>query len=293
MDEKLNFSFFNNIFKLEITFLIDLVAVAGFFTYTGSFRNIGYILPLLISGSLASMASGVFNNIYDTDIDAKMPRVSNRRQVVSANRGKMIALLIILFTSSMIVGFRFLNYLSVVFIILGFISYAFLYTVVLKRRTDLNIVFGGIAGSFPALAGSAAINGTITPAAIFIAILVFVWTPTHFWSLAIKYKDDYKEANIPMLPAVKGISVTRSYILLNSVFLAIITIFPFVYPKIGLNLIYGIASIPLALWILIPSYYYFRKKGEAREYRKLFSYTNGYLTLALILIIISSFSITF
>ncbi len=278
---------------MEITFLIDLVAVAGFFTYTGSFRNIGYILPLLISGSLASMASGVFNNIYDTDIDAKMPRVSNRRQVVSANRGKMIALLIILFTSSMIVGFRFLNYLSVVFIILGFISYAFLYTVVLKRRTDLNIVFGGIAGSFPALAGSAAINGTITPAAIFIAILVFVWTPTHFWSLAIKYKDDYKEANIPMLPAVKGISVTRSYILLNSVFLAIITIFPFVYPKIGLNLIYGIASIPLALWILIPSYYYFRKKGEAREYRKLFSYTNGYLTLALILIIISSFSITF
>ncbi len=291
MDQKWNFSFFNNIFKLEITFLIDLVAIAGFFTYTGSFAKMWFIAPLLVSGSLASMASGVFNNIYDTDIDSKMERVSNRRKVVYRNRSKMIILLIMLFSLSMIVGFAYLNYLAVIFIIAGFLSYALLYTVLLKRRTDLNIVFGGIAGSFPALAGSAAISGSVTPAAIFIAVLVFVWTPTHFWSLAIKYKDDYSMANIPMLPAVKGVAVTRTYILINSIFLAIVTIFPFVYAKIGLNLIYGASSIPLALWILLPSYYYFRRKGEAKEYRKLFSYTNGYLTIALILIIISSFTI--
>lgn len=291
MEQKWNFSFFNNIFKLEITFLIDLVAVAGFFTYTGSFKDIIFLIPLLVSGSLASMASGVFNNIYDTDIDSKMERVSNRRKVVYRNKSKMIILLIALFAASMIVGFSFLNYISVIYIIAGFLSYAFLYTVVLKRRTDLNIVFGGVAGSFPALAGSAAISGTVTPAAIFIAVLVFVWTPTHFWSLAIKYRDDYSSANIPMLPAVKGVAVTRKYILINSIFLAIVTIIPFVYTRIGLNLIYGLASVPLALWILVPSYYYFRRKGEAKEYRKLFSYTNGYLTIALILIIISTFTI--
>ncbi len=276
MEQKWNFSFFNNIFKLEITFLIDLVAVAGFFTYTESLKDTIFLIPLLVSGSLASMASGVFNNIYDTDIDSKMERVSKRRKVVYRNKSKMIILLIVLFAASMIVGFSYLNYISVIYI---------------KRRTDLNIVFGGIAGSFPALAGSAAISGTVTPAAIFIAVLVFVWTPTHFWSLAIKYKDDYSSANIPMLPAVKGIAVTRKYILINSIFLAIVTIIPFVYSRIGLNLIYGLASVPLALWILIPSYYYFMRKGEAKEYRKLFSYTNGYLTIALILIIISTFTI--
>jgi protoheme IX farnesyltransferase len=237
------------------------------------------------------MSSGVFNNIYDSDIDERMARVSTRRKVVATNRNLMISLLILLFSASMIVGFAFLNYVSVLFIIAGFLSYAILYTVILKRRTDLNIVFGGIAGSFPALAGSAAVAGIVPPAAIFIAVLVFVWTPTHFWSLAIKYKDDYKNANIPMLPAVKGIGTTRIFILVNSVILAFVTITPFIFKGIGLSMIYGIASIPLALWILLPSYYYYKKKGEAKEYRKLFSYTNGFLTIALILIIISTFAI--
>lgn len=291
LGKRYNFSFFNNIFKLEITFLIDLVAIAGFFTNPYAMSHLILLIPLLVAGSFASMASGILNNIFDRDIDAKMNRVSKRREVVRLNSKIMVGLLILFLLVSLTVGLSFLSPVSVFFVMCGFVSYAVLYTMILKRRTDLNIVIGGIAGSFPAVAGSAAFMGIISPASIFIAVLVFVWTPTHFWSLAIKYKQDYSDAGIPMLPSVKGIPVTRRYILLNSIILAFVTVFPLIYQKMGLNFIYLYVSVPLALWMLIPSYYYFEKKGEAKEYRKLFSYTNGFLTLALIFIIFSTFTI--
>ncbi len=291
LGNKTNFFFLNNILKLEITFLIDLVAIAGFFTNPEALSHIYLIIPLLISGSLASMSSGVLNNIFDRDIDIKMNRVSKRREVVRMRLGYMIILFSVLSISSLTIGLFYLPLISAFFILMGFFSYAILYTMLLKRRTDLNIVIGGIAGSFPALAGSSAILGIITPASIFIAVLVFVWTPTHFWSLAIKYKDDYKEAGIPMLPAVRGIPITREYILINSIFLATVTVFPLIHPHMGLSIIYLVLAIPLALWILIPSIIYFLKDGGPKEYRKLFSYTNGYLTVGLILIIISTFTI--
>lgn len=271
--------------------MIDLVAIAGFFTNPYAMSHLILLIPLLVSGSFASMASGILNNIFDRDIDAKMNRVSKRREVVRINSKIMIWLLILFLLVSLVVGLSFLSPLAVFFVMCGFVSYAVLYTMILKRRTDLNIVIGGIAGSFPAVAGSAAFMGIISPASIFIAVLVFVWTPTHFWSLAIKYKQDYSDAGIPMLPSVRGIPMTRAYILLNSIILAFVTVFPLIYQKMGLNFIYLYVSVPLALWMLIPSYYYFKKKGEAKEYRKLFSYTNGFLTLALIFIIFSTFTI--
>lgn len=291
MGNKYNFGFFNNIFKLEITFLIDLVAIAGFFTNPYAASHLIILIPLLVSGSLASMSSGILNNIFDRDIDAKMNRVSKRREVVRLNTKTMYTLLFTFLAGSLAVGLLFISPVAVFFVMCGFVSYAVLYTMILKRRTDLNIVIGGIAGSFPAIAGSAAIMGIISPASIFIAVLVFVWTPTHFWSLAIKYKQDYTDAGIPMLPSVKGIPTTRVYILLNSIILAFVTIFPLIYQKMGFNFLYLYICIPLALWMLIPSYYYYMKKGEAKEYRKLFGYTNGFLTLALIFIIVSTFTI--
>ncbi len=291
LGDKYNFSFFNNIFKLEITFLIDLVAIAGFFTNPYALSHTILLIPLLLSGSLASMSSGILNNIFDKDIDAKMNRVSKRREIVRLNSRTMYVLLVTFLGASLIIGLLFISPLAVFFVMCGFVSYAILYTMILKRRTDLNIVIGGIAGSFPALAGSAAIFGIVSPASIFIAILVFVWTPTHFWSLAIKYKQEYSDAGIPMLPSVRGIPVTRFYILINSIILAVVTVFPIIYSPFRFNFIYLYASIPLALWILIPSYYYYAKKGEAKEYRKLFSYTNGFLSLALIFIILSTFVI--
>ena len=282
MQNESKFSFLNNAFKLEITFLIDLVAIAGFFTISNPLSHIILLVPLIFSGTLASMAAGIFNNLYDVDIDSKMQRVSKRRTFVSKERGSLTALLILFLILSSSVAILFLNIYTLIFIMLGFVSYAILYTIYLKRRTDLNIVIGGIAGSFPALAGGSVINGIPTISSIFVAAIVFLWTPTHFWSLAIKYTDDYKAANIPMLPATRGIESTRFWILINSTILLIFMAIPVFYPLIESGILFRV--------LMIPSVVYYVKEGGEKQYRKLFSASNTFLSIALIIIVLSAIS---
>lgn len=288
MQNESKFSFLNNAFKLEITFLIDLVAIAGFFTISHPLLHIILLVPLIFSGTLASMAAGIFNNLYDIDIDSKMQRVSSRRSFVSRERRGLITTMIIFLILSSLIAIIFLNIYTLIFIMLGFVSYAILYTIYLKRRTDLNIVIGGIAGSFPALAGGSVINGIPTISSIFVAVIVFLWTPTHFWSLAIKYTDDYKAANIPMLPATRGIESTRFWILINSSILLIFMSIPVFYPLIERGFLFRVLTIPMALILMIPSVVYYLKKGGEKQYRKLFSASNTFLSLALIVIVLSA-----
>ncbi|MGP6207593.1 protoheme IX farnesyltransferase [Cuniculiplasma sp. SKW3] len=287
MPKKLNFSYLNDAFKLEITFLIDLVAIAGFFTIDNPFSHIFLLLPLVISGTLASMAAGIFNNLYDTDIDSKMSRVSNRRSFITGKKSILILTMIIFLTISTYLSIIYINVATFLFIMAGFLSYAILYTVLLKRRTDLNIVIGGIAGSFPALAGGSVLLGYPTVSSIFIGIVVFLWTPTHFWSLAIKYVEDYKKADIPMLPATRGIDSTRKWIMINSVALMIVMVAPVIYPILENALIFRILAVPLGLLILIPSIIYYVQKGNVEKYRKLFSLSNTFLTLTLLIVVLS------
>ncbi|MGP6240100.1 protoheme IX farnesyltransferase [Cuniculiplasma sp. SKW4] len=287
MPKKLNFSYLNDAFKLEITFLIDLVAIAGFFTIDNPFSHIFLLLPLVISGTLASMAAGIFNNLYDTDIDSKMSRVSNRRSFITGKKSILILTMILFLTISTYLSVIYINVATFLFIMAGFLSYAILYTVLLKRRTDLNIVIGGIAGSFPALAGGSVLSGYPTVSSIFIGIVVFLWTPTHFWSLAIKYVEDYKKADIPMLPATRGIDSTRKWIMINSVALMIVMVAPVISPILENALIFRILAVPLGLLILIPSIIYYVQKGNVEKYRKLFSLSNTFLTLTLLIVVIS------
>lgn len=287
MPKNLNFSYLNNAFKLEITFLIDLVAIAGFFTIDNPISHIVLLLPLVISGTLASMAAGIFNNLYDVDIDSKMSRVSNRRSFINGRKSVLMAIMILFLIASTYVSIVYINVATFLFIMGGFLSYAILYTVLLKRRTDLNIVIGGIAGSFPALAGGSVLLGYPTVTSIFIGIVVFLWTPTHFWSLAIKYVDDYKKAGIPMLPATRGIDSTRKWIMINSVALMIVMVSPVIAPILESALIFRIIAVPLGLLILIPSIVYYVQKGNVEKYRNLFSVSNTFLTLTLLAVVIS------
>ncbi|MHB8361782.1 MAG: UbiA family prenyltransferase, partial [Thermoplasmataceae archaeon] len=144
MPEASIFSKLNNLVKLEIAFLVILVAIAGFFTNSSSSGHLIYLIPLILSGTLASFSAALFNNIYDIDIDSSMKRVSERRENIKINKLKYTIVALILMLSSMVIGLSFLTLISVLFIILGFISYVFLYTIFLKRRTDWNIVIGGI-----------------------------------------------------------------------------------------------------------------------------------------------------
>ncbi len=265
------------------------MAVAGFFTMSDPFSHLIILIPLLIAGTTASMSSSVFNNLYDMDIDLKMRRVSTRRTEISDHKKRYAALMVLLLLISIVVSILFLNVVSMVFILAGFASYAFLYTMILKRRTEWNIVIGGIAGSFPALAGSSAVYGFPSIASIFVAVMVFLWTPTHFWALAIKYREDYMEAGIPMLPATSGLPAARRAIFVNSLILIVFMALPVYFIWMENGLLFRIFAIPLGLLLFIPSMVYYLKESTEKEYRKLFSYSNSFLTIALILVVASTF----
>lgn len=187
--------------KPGITGLILVMAVAGFFVVPT------YPLPwvrlagILFAGALASMGAGVLNHWYDQDLDARMKRTRSRPLPTAAvsSRGAL-AFGLALTVVSLPLAYFLVNLVAMLAMASGSFVYVVVYTMWLKRRTRWNIVIGGYAGSAPVLAGCAAAAGVITPAGALLALLAFLWTPPHFWSLAIALKEDYGRTELPMLP---------------------------------------------------------------------------------------------
>lgn len=278
----MNFKQFSKLSKLEITILIDIVAVAAFLSVPTSFSNIILIVPLIVSGTMASMSASILNNAYDVDIDSEMKRTHYRTEIInSQNKNRYIVLAVGLLAVSMAVSYLALNLLTMLFILGGFLSYVFLYTIFLKRRTTWNIVIGGIAGSFPALAGWAAIMDNVSPTSLFIAFLVFLWTPTHFWSLATGNLDDYRTANVPMLPAVVGIKRGGFWIFSNTVILVAYSLIPFLTPLVKVGAPYFVISVIMDILMI----YYVAKpyfRNNEKGYRAAFHFSNFYLLFLLV-----------
>jgi len=164
----------------------------------------------LLGGALSAASAGVFNCVYDTDIDGKMRRTAGRplpRGAISPNRALAFAMTL------GVVSFLILNYLvnplAAWLSLAGNAYYVFVYTMWLKRSTTQNIVIGGAAGSIPPLVGWAAVTGTIGAPAVALAVLIFLWTPPHFWALALMTETDYGKAGVPMLPNVHGVPRTQ------------------------------------------------------------------------------------
>ena len=281
---------FMKITKLEITILIDLVAVAGFIVVPGSTGYPLILFYLLLSGTLASMSASIFNNIYDMDIDTKMKRTRSRSSTLNpGTRGLIFSIAAAMIVVSFVLSSVFINLLTALFIFGGFLSYVFLYTIFLKRRTTWNIVIGGIAGGFPALAGWAALTNSVSFTSLFLAFLVFMWTPTHFWNLSINNVDDYKASHVPMLPAIVGIKKTEFWIVINTVILIFYSLIPLLVPSIKLGLPY----IPIAIIMDIILLYYVLKPAfrlyDKKYFRKAFGFSNMYLMILLLVIIIYPF----
>ena len=279
----MNLKNFSKIFKIEITFLVDLVAVAAFFSDPYFSSKILYLAPLLISGTMASMSAALFNNIYDMDIDSGMRRTSSRKEILNSGNYRAYFLSgILMLAGAGAISFFLINPLTSLFIILGFASYVFLYTMFLKRRTVWNIVIGGVAGSFPALAGWAAISNNVSLTSLFIAGLVFLWTPTHFWSLAVNNVEDYRMASLPMLPAKIGIRESFSWIFTNTIALIVYSLIPLFTSAIHVGIYYIILAVLmdgiLLYLVLIPKLSNF----SIKEFRKVFHYSNFYLMFLLI-----------
>ena len=233
-------------------------------------------LHIIIAGALASAGSSALNHYYDKDIDPKMTRTS-KRPIPSGRMAASHVLIYGLVVSciSVVYGFLALNPVSAFFIALGIFSYVIIYTVWLKRLNTSNIVIGGIAGSAAAWAGWAAATGSMDILGFLVGFLVFVWTPSHFWCLAMKIKDEYAQAKVPMLPVVIGMQKTSKYILANTI---ILLPYSLVLYAFGMGIVYTIiAAVSGGLML---AYHYKLTKTPTSDFAwKAYKVTAPYLTI--------------
>jgi protoheme IX farnesyltransferase len=220
--------------KLRIGAVIALTAVVGYLAMAQSV-SLAEILLLILAMLMGSGASSVFNHYYDRDIDRSMRRTANRplAQGLLRHPGHVLWMaggLLIMGVSLALFAF---NKAVAIHLFLGSFFYGIVYTVWLKRRTWLNIVIGGAAGSFALLAGAAACDPASWMLPALLAIVLFLWTPSHFWSLAILLREDYAKAGVPMLPVLVGDQRTAHWILVNSMLLVGSTLLPWALGLLG------------------------------------------------------------
>ncbi|TXT27012.1 MAG: protoheme IX farnesyltransferase [Gallionellaceae bacterium] len=216
-----------DLFKLRIGIVISFTALAGVAVTPGTLD--GWKIALLGLAVLVSSASaGAFNQYVERDIDVRMARTRKRPFVTGTLQHGPFWLCVILtmLVGSVSVAAVALNVTSALFVFLGAFFYAVVYTVWLKRRTWMNIVIGGLAGSFAVLAGAAAVNPELSSQALVLATILFLWTPPHFWSLAIAYHKDYDAAKVPMLPVVVGDERAAKIIFSSTVLLVATSLTP-------------------------------------------------------------------
>lgn len=244
------------------------------------------LIHIIIAGALASAGSSALNHYYDKDIDPLMKRTSTR----PIPSGRIKANYVLLYglavsVVSVVYAAITLNLVSTFFIALGIFFYVIVYTVWLKRKNSSNIVIGGFAGSAASMAGWTAATGFVPPLGIdllgfLVGFLVFVWTPSHFWCLAMKIRDDYEEAHVPMLPVLIGMHKTSKYILANT---AILLPYSLALYAFGLGLVYLV--IAAASGGLMLAYHYKLTKNPTSDFAwKAYKVTAPYLTIIFVAI---------
>ncbi len=225
------------VFKLRIGVAIALTALTGVAITPGPALEAWQVAVLGLAVLLSSGCAGAFNQYVEHDLDRRMRRTRSRPFVTGElHRGPgWLLVLGALWLFSVAMAVVATNVTAAVYLVLGALTYTVVYTLWLKRRTWLNIVIGGLAGSFAVLTGAAAVNPDLHALPILFALVLFVWTPSHFWSLAIALRDDYATAGVPMLPVLVGPCVTARAVLSNTIVLITVSVLPVFY---GLGWLY-------------------------------------------------------
>lgn len=241
-----------NVFKLRIGMVITLAALGGVAITPGRSLSVLEILILSLSVMMASASAGAFNQYSERDIDAKMARTKDRPFVSGyfKHSYKWLVIIGLMLLAAVISAALAFNAVTALNIFLGAFTYAIIYTAWLKRRTWLNIVFGGMAGSFAVLAGAAAVDPTFSPLPLALAMVLFLWTPPHFWSLAIALRDQYAAAGVPMLPVVKGDQKAARIILGHTILLVLVSLLPVYY---GMGWIYLTGALSGGIYFIVKS----------------------------------------
>lgn len=230
-----------SVFKLRIGVVITFTALAGLAVTSGPALSGLQFVVLALAVLISSACAGAFNQYYEFDIDPLMSRTRSRAFADGGFRRSPVWLWAIgaLLTVSVGTAWLALNAWSALFVFLGAFFYAIVYTVWLKRRTWLNIVIGGLAGSWAVLAGAAASNPEIGAVPMALAFVLFLWTPPHFWSLAVAFRDDYTRAGVPMLPVVVGDARAAKTIFASTLMLVAASYLPAAF---GLGAVYLVGA---------------------------------------------------
>jgi len=265
--------------KPRIVILLVITAVTSMFAASklvGPELDTWGLIHIIIAGGLASAGSSALNHYYDRDIDPLMTRTNTRP--IPSGRIKPNSVLIYGLTVSVIsvvYGALALNFVSAFFIALGIFFYVIIYTAWLKRLNSSNIVIGGFAGSAASMAGWSAVTGSMDVLGFLIGFLVFVWTPSHFWCLAMKMKDEYSAAKVPMLPVLIGMQKTSKYILINTLILLPYSLMLYAF---GMGLVYTVIAAASGGLMLV--YHYKLTKEPTSDFAwKAYKVTAPYLTI--------------
>lgn len=255
--------------KLRIGLVIAVTAVAGAAIQSGPSLTGVQLALLFLTVLLSAGAAGAFNQYYETDLDARMQRTRGRPFVSGRfQRGPgwlaAIAALVGIATGA---SWLWLNSAAALYTLAGAFTYAIVYTVWLKRRTWWNIVVGGAAGSFAVLAGAAAVQPDLSAEAWLLAVILFLWTPPHFWSLAIAGQADYEAAGVPMLPVVVGPQRAAQAVYASTLALVAASLLPLAF---GAGWVYGVGAAAGGAWFVVKARALARSPSRATAMRAFF-----------------------
>jgi protoheme IX farnesyltransferase len=263
--------------KPRVISLLLFTALAASIAAEGSWPGIRIFLAVAVGGYMVAGAANVINMVIDRDIDLIMKRTSTRPTVTqSISSSHALAFSFVLAFGAFAILWSQTNLLAAVMALCGLVFYVIVYTMLLKRRTWQNIVIGGAAGSFPPLVGWAAVTNDLPPLALYLFAIIFVWTPVHFWALALMLKEEYAAAGVPMLPVVKGDRITVHQISAYTALTIVVTMLPFALPRVGW--IYAGAAVVLNV-ILVQRCVRLNQKIDKPRASSLFHYSMLYLAL--------------
>ena len=267
-----------NLTKPKVVFLIVFTAMVGMLLAADGAVSINIFVFGLLGIGLSAASGAAINHVVDEHIDRIMERTKNRPLAsgeLSHKSALIFALSLGLLGISILV--LFVNLLTAVLTFFSLVGYALVYTMYLKRATPQNIVLGGAAGAAPPLLGWTAVTGQVETEALMLFLIIFIWTPPHFWALAIRRREEYAKANIPMLPVTHGVEFTKIQILLYTILLFVVALMPFVIHMSGL--IYLAGAVSLGIGFIYYAVRLYRHKEPNVIAMKTFGYSIFYLSL--------------
>ncbi|QVL46118.1 MAG: heme o synthase [Methylophilaceae bacterium] len=284
---KAELSSFFALCKPRVSALIVFTAIIGMFLATPDMVPLSILIPATIGIAMASGAAAAFNHLVEQKIDAKMARTRGRplpTGQINSKQTFIFATVVALIGLSIL--YVFVNALTMWLTFATFVGYAVIYTIFLKPATPLNIVIGGLSGAMPPALGWAAVTGVVSAEAWILVLIIFAWTPPHFWALALYRRDEYAKSGLPMLPVTHGEMFTRLHILLYTIILVAVTLIPFAMRMSGM--IYLVSTILLNGIFVYYAVSLYREYSDALS-KTTFKYSILYLMLIFLALVVDHY----